>query len=572
VGFLVTPPPCVLFEDEHLLVVNKPAGMNTHSPAPYAGEGLYDCLRHREPAWATLAIVHRLDKETSGVMVFSKSSLANRSLTQQFTDGTIRKRYLLLTDRPVPPRELSFKTCLVRAGEKYVSRPLHAGGEVAETVFRPAGIHSPPLEERARERRPYVSESSSRSSAAFHPLGLMEAEPLTGRTHQIRVHAATASFPILGDALYGGSPANRLCLHSSRLTLKHPATGKELTFQAPDPEWLNWTSESARRLTTNLPLRHVIITPQETTAFRVVHGAADSSPGWYVDRLGDYVLSQSEAAMNSAQKTALMQLMKALGCLGVYHKTLLREVGRRAVRESSPVHVMGDPAPERFGLRENGLEFEVSLSEGYSSGLFLDQRDNRRRLLTRHVAAGFELALAKRESAGSALNTFAYTCAFSVCAAQAGMKTTSVDLSRKYLEWGKRNFERNRMDPSDHAFLCGDTFDWMKRLARKHRTFDLILLDPPTFSRSKEFGPFQVRKDYGRLVRDALRLLAPRGVLFASTNAADWKPEEFLESVQRAIAETGRHISQMHYAPQPPDFPISRSEPAYLKTAWLRIA
>jgi 23S rRNA-/tRNA-specific pseudouridylate synthase len=87
--------PCLLFEDDHLLVINKPAGLNTHSPAPYAGEGLYDWLRHREPRWADLSIVQRLDKETSGVIVFGKTPLANRSLTDQFTRRTLHKRYLL---------------------------------------------------------------------------------------------------------------------------------------------------------------------------------------------------------------------------------------------------------------------------------------------------------------------------------------------------------------------------------------------------------------------------------------------------------------------------------------------
>src|SRR5438105_8009574 len=94
--------PLLLFEDDHLLVVNKPAGLNTHAPSPYAGEGIYDWLRHREPRWASLAIIHRLDKETSGVIVFSKTALANRSLTAQFTARTIRKKYLLLTDRAMP--------------------------------------------------------------------------------------------------------------------------------------------------------------------------------------------------------------------------------------------------------------------------------------------------------------------------------------------------------------------------------------------------------------------------------------------------------------------------------------
>src|SRR5580698_6767272 len=100
--------PCVIFEDEHLLVVAKPAGWNTHAPSPHAGEGIYDWLKHREPRWSSLAILHRLDKETSGVLVFGKTTLANRSLTQQFTGRSIKKNYLLLTDRPVRKRDLPF--------------------------------------------------------------------------------------------------------------------------------------------------------------------------------------------------------------------------------------------------------------------------------------------------------------------------------------------------------------------------------------------------------------------------------------------------------------------------------
>src|ERR1051325_11915457 len=136
---LSSTPPCVLFEDEHLLVVNKPAGLNTHAPSPFAGEGLYDWLRHREPRWATLAILHRLDKETSGVMVFGKTLLANRSLTQQFSEHTVRKTYLFLTDQTVHPDVFTVVSSLARAGEKHLSRPLHAGGGRAETRFRRRG-------------------------------------------------------------------------------------------------------------------------------------------------------------------------------------------------------------------------------------------------------------------------------------------------------------------------------------------------------------------------------------------------------------------------------------------------
>ena len=124
--------PCVIFEDEHLLVVNKPAGWNTHAPSPYAGEGIYDWLRNREPRWSSLAILHRLDKETSGVLVFGKTPLANKSLTEQFTDAR-RSQKISAAHRPrSAEKEFTAKSKLVRVGEKYASG---ARGEIAETKF-----------------------------------------------------------------------------------------------------------------------------------------------------------------------------------------------------------------------------------------------------------------------------------------------------------------------------------------------------------------------------------------------------------------------------------------------------
>jgi 23S rRNA (cytosine1962-C5)-methyltransferase len=169
------------------------------------------------------------------------------------------------------------------------------------------------------------------------------------------------------------------------------------------------------------------------------------------------------------------------------------------------------------------------------------------------------------------LNTFAYTCGFSVCAARAGARTTSLDLSKKYLDWGRRNFDLNGLDPAAHDFIYGDTFDWLRRLAKKQRTFDVIVLDPPTFSQSKEHGVFRAGKDYGKLVTAALPLLKPAGVLLASTNAAELAPEDFLAMVTGAISKGGRRVTRRHYVPQPPDFPISRAEPDYLKTVWLKL-
>src|SRR5271154_5496935 len=529
--------PCVIFEDEHLLVVYKPAGWNTHAPSPYAGEGIYDWLKHREPRWSSLAILHRLDKETSGIIVFGKTPLANKSLTEQFTERRVQKKYLLLTDREVQPKEFTVKTSLARVGEKYASR---ADGELAETKFTP------------------ISDSKFGNAR----LKMVSAEPLTGRTHQIRVHAVENGFPILGDTLYGGTVSSRVFLHAGEIAFTHPATNKPVKFFTP----VSFDVEP------RLALRTAIIEPEATNAFRVIHGASDGSPGWFVEKLGDFLLSQSESPLSAKQNEELSRLAKNFSSRGAYHKILSRQVRRSMTIEVSPQLVFGEASPERFEILENGVHFELSFNEGYSVGIFLDQRDNRRRFLTGHIAADFPLfksEIGNRKS--EILNCLAYTCGFSVCAAKAGAKTTSLDLSKKYLEWGKRNFARNGLDPAAHDFIYGDTFDWLRRLAKKDRAFDAVVLDPPTFSQSKEHGTFRAEKDYGRLVAAALPLVKPGGILFASTNAAEWPPENFLADVDAAVRGAQRKILQRHYVPQPPDFPVSRAEPAYLKTVWLRI-
>jgi 23S rRNA (cytosine1962-C5)-methyltransferase len=536
-------PACVLHEDEHLLVVNKPAGWNTHAPSPYAGEGIYDWLKHREPRWASLAIIHRLDKQTSGVMVFGKTSLAHRSLTEQFAQRRVRKKYLLLTDRLVRSREFTIKSSLVRAGEKYLSRPLHVGGELAETRFR------------------IPASTNQESGGNLQPV---EAEPLTGRTHQIRVHAAESGFPILGDSLYGGTAFPRLCLHATELTLRHPVTGKEVTFRTPAD------FEADLRLA----LRSAFIQPDATSAFRVIHGNSDGWVGWYVDRLGDFLHSHSSQLLTPERRSELERLAGIYTAKGVYHRILNRQARRASTNNVSSQLMFGAAAQERFTIQENGVNFELSFDAGYSIGLFLDQRDNRRRFLTSHVAADFPLFDSRpttQSSRPEVLNTFAYTCGFSVCAALAGARTTSLDLSKKYLEWGKGNFVLNGLAPAEHDFIYGDAFAWLRRLAKHERVFDVVVLDPPTFSQSKKNGMFRAEKDYGTLVAAAMPALKEGGVLFASTNAAGLEPGNWLAGVERTVRAARRRILQRHYAPQPPDFPVSRSEPAYLKTVWMRI-
>lgn len=536
-------PPCVRHEDDDLLVVAKPHGWNTHAPAPHSGEGLYDWLRDREPRWASLSILHRLDRDTSGLLVFGKGDRANRSLAAQFAGRAVGKVYRLRTDAAPRPR---------RSDALVESLP-HGGWRVTSWLAK-AGEH-----QASRPRGPHGAEAITE----FQTVGAGEwiARPQTGRTHQIRVHAAALGMPIVGDPLYGGSPAPRLFLHAEQLGFVHPLDGRRMEFVQP--------AAFDARLPGTAALARAMFGEGETNAHRCWHGAAHGHAGWHVDRVGDWLLVAGEG-MEPPGEVAGAWPSEEGQPAGIYLKSWRRDVRQATREEACPALISGAAAPPRFDVRENGVRYGLSMEEGYSAGLFLDQRDNRRRLLAGHVGHAFpwlEGGLAGR----AVLNAFAYTGGFGVCAAMAGARVTTLDLSRKYLEWARDNFRRNSLAPGEHDFVFGDCFDWMGRFARRGRRFDVVLVDPPTFSRSKDRGDFRAEKDYARLAGLAARLVAPGGVLFCSTNAARLAPEDFLGMLRAGVASAGRAVRSLHYAPQPPDFPVARDEPAYLKTAWLRM-
>jgi 23S rRNA (cytosine1962-C5)-methyltransferase len=350
-------------------------------------------------------------------------------------------------------------------------------------------------------------------------------------------------------------------LHAEELGFVHPLDGRRMEFVEPARFDARWPGTAA--------LARAMFREEETNAHRCWHGAAHGTAGWHLDRLGDWLMAVGEGGAPPGELAGTWPSEFGQPT-GIYQKSWRRDVRQASREEACPALIAGTAAPPRFEILENGVRYGLSMEEGYSAGLFLDQRDNRRRLLAGHVGHAFpwlERGLAGR----TVLNGFAYTGGFSVCAALAGAHVTTLDLSRKYLEWARDNFRRNGLVPEAHDFVFGDCFDWMGRFARKGRRFDVVLVDPPTFSRSKEHGDFRAEKDFGRLAGLAASLVAPGGVLFCSTNAARVAPEEFLGMVRAGVAAAGRSIRALHYAPQPPDFPVSRDEPAYLKTAWLRI-
>lgn len=168
----------------------------------------------------------------------------------------------------------------------------------------------------------------------------------------------------------------------------------------------------------------------------------------------------------------------------------------------------GEGADEFFTVQEHGLQFWVNLTNYLDTGLFLDHR--RTRQLVARAAAGKRV-----------LNLFAYTCAFSVHAAAAGAaETVSVDLSNTYLSWGRGNFELNGLGEENNRLVRADCLGYLERAIRRKERYDMIVMDPPTLSRSKKMtGLFDLQRQHSAVIQQALQLLDGGGHLFFSTNA-----------------------------------------------------
>lgn len=278
---------------------------------------------------------------------------------------------------------------------------------------------------------------------------------------------------------------------------------------------------------------------EQTDAVRLIDGAGDGLPGLFLETFaGRWLLSTTTGSIPPPVREWLRD--RGVSC---YWKRLDQH------QKESPAHLCGPEVSEPFLIRENGVCYEISFQSGYSQGIFLDQRDNRAEV-RRLMKPGLRL-----------LNTFAYTGAFSVAAAMAGAETTTLDLSQPYLDWAKRNFCHNPLDPAAHHFCKGDTFHWLRRFAKQGRCFDAIVLDPPTFSRDEKGKVFRVENDFGELAALAARVLAPGGWLLCCTNFRGMTSREF----ERQLSASLPRPMQARHTPMPPDF----TDRAYLKSVWL---
>ncbi len=285
-----------------------------------------------------------------------------------------------------------------------------------------------------------------------------------------------------------------------------------------------------------------------TNAFRIC-----TLSGAWIERLGADLLLSYQAESLLPELLAWCATLPALTGF-VPERVFGRHLPVRNQERVSPVLLEGDAELPLFTtVTEAGVRFGLDFSAGYSAGLFLDQRHNR--------------SWVRQNARGRFLNTFSYTCSFSVCAALAGAETLSIDLSRKSLSRGEANFVLNGLSPEKHRFFAADVRESFPRLARKGERFDTIILDPPTFSTSHTRGRFRVEDDMGELVQAALEVTAPRGRLLISTNCTRLGVRD-LERICRMALKLRRLSGTFSPTLPPEDFP--RGEGA--SCVWLQLS
>lgn len=548
----------VIFEDDDLIVVAKPAGVPSQSANPDHPDDVVMRLRAylgardaRAADRVYLGVHQRLDRDTSGLLLFTKRPEANPSIAKQFEKRSLKKRYVAAVDGwPKQARDVTLDDVL-RKGE---------GGRM-EVV-------------RGRSRDGQRAVTHVHVRARKESRALLDLVLETGRTHQARVQLAHAGAPIAGDPLYRGPAAPRLLLHASALELEHPRTGRRLTVRSDLPEemerWLARGDLGAsvyddvpaldRALALAMERRWALGRSDRTTAFRLVNEDGDALPGLAVDVYGDHLVAQlyvSDAWDDRDRRERVLDRLHALGFAGVYLKLRPKQANvlvdtRRD--DLAPAHaVRGESAPDELVVRENGVPFAVRLGDGLSTGIFLDQRQNRR--FVRDTARGARVA-----------NLFSYTCAFSIVAAVGGAaRTVSVDASAAALERGRKGFELAGVSPDAHAFVAEDAFAWLARMATKKERFDLVILDPPSYSSTKK-RRFVAESDYDELVALAAAVVAPGGRILASCNHRGLSRSKLRRFVGEGVRAAKREPTQIKDLPDGSDFPPPPGREPHMKS------
>jgi len=278
----------------------------------------------------------------------------------------------------------------------------------------------------------------------------------------------------------------------------------------------------------------------DTNAMRLVNGRRDGLEGLIIDRFNKhFVVYVLDVGWHAHQRTINDALV------GHFEVEYLVFKDRTVSHSRSASHIAVDvligQGNSRTVIEENGLHFHVDLNDHLNQGLFLDMRKNRQLLAS--YAAG-----------RSVLNCFAYTCSFGVyCRKSGASRLTNVDISAKFLQKGKENYRLNHLHEGRSEFVQENTLLYLDRASKRNNFFDIIILDPPSFSRFKG-TVFSVKKDMSLLIEKAFHALTPEGMLFVSTNLSSISRLQLEEWAQQASLKAGRRIIEVDHCGQDIEF------------------
>ncbi len=314
-----------------------------------------------------------------------------------------------------------------------------------------------------------------------------------------------------------------------------------------------------RKIKSAIEYREDFYSDDATTAFRVLNGEGDGLGGLTIDYFdGQYLLTWYSIGIYEFRLEILEALKKSVDYRGIYQKKRFDTKGMYLDEQDD--FISGEEASAPLIVKENGVNFAVYLDDGAMVGVFLDQKEVRKTIRDKY-AEGKTL-----------LNTFSYTGAFSVYAALGGAKkTTSVDLAKRSLGKTKEQFEVNSIDVSKQDIIVEDVFNYFKYAVRKKLLFDMVVLDPPSFARSKKHT-FSASKDYVNLLKEAIQITNKNGIIVASTNAANFSMMTFRDFIFKAFKELkGKYKVEESYS-LPKDFRVNPkfNEGDYLKVVFIR--
>ncbi|MCO4542629.1 putative SAM-dependent methyl transferase [Streptococcus infantarius subsp. infantarius] len=292
-----------------------------------------------------------------------------------------------------------------------------------------------------------------------------------------------------------------------------------------------------------------------TTAYRLFNQDGDNFGGVTIDRYADFVVFSWYNTFVYQYRDIIVKAFQKVypAVKGGYEKIRFKGL------DYESAHIYGQEAPETFTILENGVKYSVFMNDGLMTGIFLDQHEVRDALIN-------ELGLGKR-----VLNMFSYTAAFSVAAAMGGaIETTSVDLAKRSRELSQAHFEANGLNVTNHHFVVMDVFEYFKYAKRKNLTFDLIVIDPPSFARNKK-QTFSVAKDYHHLISQALEVLSDDGTIIASTNAANLTVAQFKKQLEKGFASVKHEYIRLQQLPS--DFTVNKADMSsnYLKVFTIKV-